>query len=92
MWFIALATDYDGTVAADGVIDEPTMATLRKFSKSGRKLILVTGRQLKDLLVVFPQIDIFDLVVTENGAVLYFPSTKEERLIASEPPANWWQL
>ncbi|MBS1954250.1 MAG: HAD family hydrolase [Cyanobacteria bacterium SZAS-4] len=88
MWFIALATDYDGTVAADGVIDEPTLATLRKFSKSGRKLILVTGRQLKDLLVVCPQLDIFDLVVTENGAVLYFPSTKEERLIASEPPAN----
>ncbi len=88
MWFTALATDYDGTLAADGVVNEPTLATLRKFSKSGRKLILVTGRQLKDLLVVFPQIDIFDLVVTENGAVLYFPGTKEERLIASEAPQN----
>jgi len=88
MRFIALATDYDGTLAADGVVNEATLATLHKFSKTGRKLILVTGRQLKDLLVVFPQIDIFDLVVTENGGVLYFPATREERLIASEAPAN----
>jgi hydroxymethylpyrimidine pyrophosphatase-like HAD family hydrolase len=88
MWFMALATDYDGTLAADGAVDEATLATLRKFSKTGRKLILVTGRQVKDLLVVFPQIDVFDLIVAENGAVLYFPSTKEERMIASAPPAN----
>ncbi|MFN8554420.1 MAG: HAD-IIB family hydrolase [Candidatus Obscuribacterales bacterium] len=88
MRFIALATDYDGTLAADGVVNEATLATLHRFSKTGRKLILVTGRQLKDLLLVFPQIDIFDLVVTENGGVLYFPATREERLIASEAPAN----
>lgn len=88
MWFIALATDYDGTLATDGVVTESTLATLQKFSKSGRKLILVTGRQLKDLVLVFPQMDVFDLIVAENGGTLYFPETKEERLIASEPPAN----
>jgi hypothetical protein len=86
MWFIALATDYDGTLAADGVVDELTLASLVKFNKTGRKLILVTGRQLKDLLLVFAQVDVFDLIVAENGGVLYFPSTKEERLIAPEPP------
>ena len=86
MHYIALATDYDGTIAHDGVVDAPTLAALERLRTSGRKLILVTGRELADLLRVMPRIDVFDRVVAENGAVLYRPETKEERLLAPAPP------
>ncbi len=86
MHYVALATDYDGTIAHDGLVDEPTLAALERLRTSGRKLILVTGRELDDLIRVMPRIDVFDRVVAENGAVLYRPETREERLLAPAPP------
>ena len=46
MYFLALATDYDGTLAHDGVVDPDSLAALRRLKNSGRRLILVTGREL----------------------------------------------
>lgn len=86
MRFHLLATDYDGTLAHDGVVGEATVEALERLIGSGRKLILVTGRELPDLLAAFPQIDLFELVVAENGALLYRPSTKEETLLSEKPP------
>lgn len=86
MHFLALATDYDGTLAADGRVTEATVAALERLRESGRKLILVTGRLLDDLCRVFPNVDLFESVVAENGALLYFPATKEEQLLGDRPP------
>ena len=69
MRYLALATDYDGTLAKDGRVDEPTLEALERFRDSGRRLILVTGRELDELLEVFPQVDLFERVVAENGAL-----------------------
>jgi len=77
--FLALATDYDGTLATDGAVDPETLAALRRLAATGRTLILVTGRQLNDLLRVFPDARIFDAVVAENGAVVYRPATGATR-------------
>jgi HAD superfamily hydrolase (TIGR01484 family) len=85
--FHALACDYDGTLAEEGRVDGPTLQALRRIRDSDRKLVLVTGRQVKDLLGVFPRADLFDRIVGENGAVVYSPSERSERLIA-EPPAE----
>jgi HAD superfamily hydrolase (TIGR01484 family) len=88
MRYLALATDYDGTLASDGRVNEETLAALDRLRDSGRKLILVTGRHLDDLLNVFPQINLCDWVVVENGALLYQPATQEEKLLAEPPPAE----
>ncbi|WP_242040655.1 HAD-IIB family hydrolase [Coleofasciculus sp. FACHB-1120] len=85
MRYLALATDYDGTLASDGRVNEDTLEALERLSASGRKLILVTGRELDDLLHVFPQIDRFDRVVAENGALLYQPATREEKRLGDRP-------
>lgn len=87
MYLIAFATDYDGTLAHHGRVDEPTIAALERLKASGRKLLMVTGRELPDLQRVFDRLDLFDLVVAENGALLYFPDTQEERLVGEPPPA-----
>ncbi|TJV09003.1 MAG: HAD-IIB family hydrolase, partial [Mesorhizobium sp.] len=84
-YFIALATDYDGTLAHDGIVVEKTLAALERFKKSGRKLILVTGRELPDLKRVFPELGVFDKVVAENGALIYTPASEEERAISPAP-------
>ena len=84
MRFRVLATDYDGTIAHDGIVASSTVDSLERLAASGRKLVLVTGRQLPDLKDAFPQLDLFDRVVAENGALLYRPGTREERLL-SEP-------
>jgi len=87
--FLALATDYDGTLASDGAVDLKTVAALRRLAATGRKLILVTGRQLNDLLRVFPEASIFDAVVAENGTVLYRPESRDTRVLAPPPPADF---
>ena len=86
MYFVALATDYDGTLAEEGRVAPPTLQALQSLRESGRKLILVTGRELPELRRVFPEIGRFDLVVAENGALLYEPSTETETPLGAPPP------
>ena len=76
MRYLALATDYDGTLAIDGVARDQTLAALLRLRRSGRRAILVTGRQLDDLQRVCPRLELFDRVVAENGALLYRPQTR----------------
>ena len=87
MRFAALATDYDETLADHGRVVESSVQALERLRRSGRKLLLVTGRDLDDLLQVFPRVDLFHAVVAENGALLYLPDRKQERRLAEPPPA-----
>jgi HAD superfamily hydrolase (TIGR01484 family) len=84
--YLALATDYDGTLASQGTVRPETIAALERLRASGRKLILVTGRDLDDLQRVCPRLSLFDRVVAENGALLYRPQSREEILLAEPPP------
>nr|MBA2252876.1 HAD family phosphatase [Nitrospirales bacterium] len=89
MRYLALAADYDGTLATDGRVDAETVAGLEQLVASGRKLILVTGRQLDELLAIFPQISLFERVVAENGALLYRPATREHKILGQAPPESF---
>lgn len=87
--FLVLALDYDGTLASDSKVRESTVSALQTVVQSGRKLVLVSGRQLEELLAVFPQHDLFEWIVVENGALLYCPKTREERLLAEPVPPGF---
>src|SRR3569832_1647105 len=69
MRYYALATDYDGTLAHNGKVDDGTYAALERLRTTRRKLILVTGRRLDDLMTVFDRIEIFDRAVLRNDAI-----------------------
>lgn len=86
MRYLALVTDYDGTLAVDGAISAEAVAALERLRLSGRKAVLVTGRRLADLLAVCPHLRLFDYVVAENGAVVYAPRTRETTLLGVRPP------
>lgn len=89
MRYLALACDYDETLTCDGRVDNETIAALVRFLASGRRLILVTGRMLGDLVEIFPQAILFDSIVAENGCVLYRPPAKTQKRLAQPPPANF---
>ena len=86
MYLITFATDYDGTLAHHGRVDAATIGALERLKVSGRNLLMVTGRELPDLQRVFDRFDLFDVIVAENGSLLYFPATQEERPVAAAPP------
>lgn len=85
MRYLALATDYDGTLSSDDTLSEQVISALERLRVSGRRAILVTGRQLDDLLAVCPCAQLFDLVVAENGAIVYDPASREETRLANPP-------
>lgn len=88
MNFDVLATDYDGTIASDGRVDEPTVAALGRARDAGIRLVMVTGRELPDLFRTFDRVDLFDRVVAENGALLYEPQSGSIEVLGQSPPAE----
>lgn len=86
MRYLALVTDYDGTLAADDRVFPEAMDALRRVRSSGRRSILITGRCLDDLFKVCDCASLFDLIVAENGAILFDPVSREEIRLANPPP------
>jgi len=86
MHHLALCCDYDGTLAEAGTVSAATLGALQRLRASGCKILLVTGRILEDLQRVCNHLDLFDRVVAENGALLYNPATREQRVLAVPPP------
>ena len=91
MRYLALACDYDGTLAAEGRVAPETVEALERVRASGRRLLMVTGRELDDLLAVFTHVPLFDCIVAENGAVLYHPADQQTTLLTTPPPEAFVQ-
>jgi hydroxymethylpyrimidine pyrophosphatase-like HAD family hydrolase len=87
MRYLALATDYDGTAASEGRLSDAASSAIERLRTSGRRVVLVTGRRVDDLLRVLPRSALFDLIVAENGAVIYDPQSREEVPLAAPLPA-----
>lgn len=83
-----LALDYDSTLARNSVIAEATEQALRAARQADITLVPATGREVDALLDVCPQIALFDLVVAENGGLLYFSARDEIEYLAEPRPAE----
>jgi hypothetical protein len=82
----ALATDFDGTIATDAVVDEPTQLALVRLRSANVRTLLVTGRELSDFEAMGSFLTIFDMIVADNGAVLFDPASGEIRTLSAPPP------
>jgi len=89
MRYHVFTTDYDGTLANNDHVTPTCVQTLVRLKATGRRLVLVTGRQLEELRSVFPEHHLFDRIVAENGALLYRPATLEVKSLAEPPPESF---
>lgn len=62
-----------------------TVAVLSEARSAGILLALVTGRMLESIFEIFAPIRLFDLVVAENGAVVYFPASEQIEVLGDPP-------
>src|SRR5207302_2628529 len=85
VYFVGLATDGDGTLVRGKCMAKRTVQALRDLRRSGRKILLVTGERIGQV-EDFPHLRLFDCVVAENGAMLYWPRTRTQRRLTSARP------
>jgi hydroxymethylpyrimidine pyrophosphatase-like HAD family hydrolase len=85
MKFSALAIDYDGTIATNGVLHPAVRDAVADARRHGIVVVLVTGRRVDDLSLVAGDLNCFDVVVGENGAVLHFPASGRHATLGRPP-------
>lgn len=81
-----LALDYDGTIAANGVVHPTVKTAIMEARAQGLVVVLVTGRTLSDLKKVERGVSPFDAIVAENGAVLSL--RRRPATLLSPPPSS----
>jgi hydroxymethylpyrimidine pyrophosphatase-like HAD family hydrolase len=86
MRYLALATDYDGTLTTTDRLSSDIERALEQLRASGRRVVLLTGRTLEELASVCDRFDLFDSIVLENGAVLYSPATRKATILRTALP------
>jgi hydroxymethylpyrimidine pyrophosphatase-like HAD family hydrolase len=89
MRFLALACDYDGTIASQGRVPSRVIEALEELKRSGRTLLLVTGRTREEWLDRFPSPRLFARVILENGALLFCPESGDVEELAHRPPPEF---
>src|SRR5262245_51862431 len=92
MRYRAVACDYDGTLAHNGRVNDETVKALEHLRGSGRRLMMVTGRELDDLERNFSLMDLSDRPVAENGTLLYCPKERKEKTLADPPREDFLRL
>jgi len=85
MKFRALALDYDGTIALEGMLNQDVKTAIQEARARGIVVVLVTGRVLSELRRLAGDLQFLDAVVAENGAVLSLPNG-HLRMISRPPP------
>ena len=78
----AIACDKDGTLVKHEALTDQARHALDLFRAAGGRLVLATGETLKQL-ARFRDLHRFDLVIAENGAILYWPRTKQARYLTT---------
>jgi hydroxymethylpyrimidine pyrophosphatase-like HAD family hydrolase len=85
MKLAAVALDYDGTIATDGVLNPMVRDAIGEIRRRSVAVLLVTGRRIQDLRRAAGDLNCFDVVVGENGAVLEFPASGRHMLLSHRP-------
>ncbi len=80
----AIAVDYDGTIAENGILDLHVREAIIEARSTGLHVVIVTGRILRELRRVAGDLTFVDGVVAENGAVILLRNG--HRRVLGPPP------
>jgi hydroxymethylpyrimidine pyrophosphatase-like HAD family hydrolase len=89
MKLAAVALDYDGTIAVNGVMDPQVRRAIAELRLNNIAVVLATGRRLDDLKIAAGNLECFNAVVAENGAVLHFPESQRTTVLGQSPPQKF---
>ena len=92
MRYRALVCDYDLTlVDEDGHLSPETVASLRQLKASGRRICIITGRRMDDIASTLSpdEAALFDVIVAENGGVIWWPGSGRCQTIAPMVPPEF---
>src|SRR5436309_924081 len=84
-----LVLDYDSMGVTKSFIKPDVCAAVDDARFHGIVVILVTGRVLTELPGALNDLQRFDVVVAENGAVLFFPESQRTVQLGAEPPERF---
>lgn len=82
-----LASDFDGTLYRNNKISTEDLDALKKLKKKNNKVILATGRSLKELKIILASYSFpYDYLVLCNGAMILDKNNKEisKNIISNE--------
>ena len=82
----SLVCDFDGTIATDGIVNLATCKAIQRIQLTGFKTILITGREFSALKALNFSLQLFDVIVAENGALLYDVFCDKVQILGSPPP------
>jgi hydroxymethylpyrimidine pyrophosphatase-like HAD family hydrolase len=85
----AIALDYDGTIARDGVLNPSVRDAIAAARTHGIVVLLVTGRILDELRSVAGDLHFVDGVIAENGAVIHWPDSGRTSALAPTVPQGF---
>jgi hydroxymethylpyrimidine pyrophosphatase-like HAD family hydrolase len=88
MRFLAMALDYDGTIAQNDMLDDRVRESIARLRAQNIIVLIVTGRILSDLERVAGDLHFVDAVVAENGAVMAFPDSGYSKILGDPPPVS----
>lgn len=88
MKFLAVALDYDGTIATNDVLCPEVRTAIVELRAQNIIVLIATGRILSELQRVAGDLHFVDAVVAENGATIYFPDSGYSKLLADPAPQN----
>ena len=88
MHISVIATDFDGTISQGDRMAPEVMRVLHRWRERGQFTVLVSGRPFEFLHTLQKSEPVFDLIVAENGAVLYNPRNDEMSLPFGEVPGD----
>ena len=88
MHISVIATDFDGTISQGDQLAPEVMHVLHRWRERGQFTVLVSGRPFEFLHDLQKHEPVFDLIVAENGAVLYNPRDDEMSLPFGEVPGD----
>lgn len=83
---LAVALDFDGTIAVNDRLDLTVREAIASLRSANIVVLLVTGRILSELERVAGSLHFVDAVVAENGAVIHFPDSGYTKVLGDPPP------
>jgi hydroxymethylpyrimidine pyrophosphatase-like HAD family hydrolase len=90
MYCRVIACDFDGTGAANGQMEPQVAAALGKAQAQGFATLLVTGRVLEDVQAACAELQMFDAVVAENGAIVWLCRLGRTIQLGTPPPERFF--